>query len=252
MNKHLTQSLKFFLLLVLTLSSGCGPVTAIPSPTLTPAPSQTPTVTPSPTDTPEPIQPTGILIYSDKNNTYSLDLQNKKATVIIPKGNADFPYPILDDNVIYFLQRPNTGTTEQPRQIFKVKLDGTELEQLTFEDSGDKSELSGSTYGKYLAYVERGDTSSIVLFDKTKKESRIIIQDNGFDFHRPSWSPDGKKFSFFRTPKDDPYGSGSVAIPHGHLLVYSLEDEKIMDPIPEKESAIVEASWSPDGKKNSD
>jgi hypothetical protein len=34
MNKPLTQSLKFFLLLALTLSSGCGPLTAIPSPTL--------------------------------------------------------------------------------------------------------------------------------------------------------------------------------------------------------------------------
>lgn len=59
MNKHYTQSLKLFLLTVLILSSGCGPVTAIPSPTLTPASSQTPsadkTMSPSPV---EPFLPT--------------------------------------------------------------------------------------------------------------------------------------------------------------------------------------------------
>ena len=77
-------------------------------------------------------------------------------------------------------------------EVFKVNLDGTGLEQLTFDDnSPDKSELSSSPNSEYLAFVESGDTSSIVLFDKNQGDSRIIMQDGKFDYYQPTWSPTG-------------------------------------------------------------
>jgi Tol biopolymer transport system component len=255
-NKYFSQHLlKILLLLVIAISSGCGPAVIVPPSTSTPAPSQTPTdtATPSPTDTPEPIQPKGILIYSDENSTYALDLQNRKITTIVPSGNADYPYPVIDGNTIYFLQRPKGGIVpggifmEQPHQIFKINLDGTGLEQLTFDDnSHDKSELSGSPNSDYLAYAESGDTSSILLFDKNQRDSRIIMQDSKFDYYQPTWSPNGKYIAFFKTTKDDPYSS--IAVPSGHLILYSIDDKKILEPIPEKESPIFLESWSPDSK----
>jgi len=104
MNKHLTQSLKFFLLLVLALSSGCGPVTAIPSPTLTPAPSQTssadktmspsspvpflPTVTPA--STRQAITPTQSLA-SATLEYYSIVTQEPRSECLPPLTNFAFP-----------------------------------------------------------------------------------------------------------------------------------------------------------------
>lgn len=113
MNKHLTQSLKFFLLLVLALSSGCGPVTAIPSPTLTPAPSQTlsadktmspspiesflPTVTPASTKqaiAPKAITPTRSLA-SATPEYYSIVTQQPGSECLPPLTNFAFPAGVI-------------------------------------------------------------------------------------------------------------------------------------------------------------
>ena len=110
MNKHLTQSLKFFLLLVLALSSGCGPVTAIPSPTLTPAPSQTPSadktsspfsITPffptvTPASTRQAITPTRSLA-SATPEYYSIVTQQPGSECLPPLTNFAFPAGAITD-----------------------------------------------------------------------------------------------------------------------------------------------------------
>lgn len=250
MNKHNSSSiLNTFFLIAVALSSGCGAVTATPSLTLTTSPYQKPmTSVILPTSTTESIQPKGIFIYSDNSNTYALDLESRKITTIISKGNTAYIYPVLDKNNLYFLQSPQNSTTKQQNQILKVKIDGKDLEQLTFDNNGyEKSELSGSSSGKYLTYVENGNTYSIVLYDKSTGKSKTIIHDSEFDFHLPSISPDDKYIAFFREIKNDP--RSSVAIKIGHLFVYSIADGRTIDPIPEKDSPIFLPSWSPDGRK---
>lgn len=106
MNKHLTQSLKFFLLLVLALSSGCGPVTAIPSLTLTPAPSQTPTAklsstapflsTVTPASTRQAITPTRSLASATPEH-YSIVTQQPGNECLPPLTNFAFPAGVITD-----------------------------------------------------------------------------------------------------------------------------------------------------------
>jgi len=236
MNKHLTQSLKFFLLLVLALSSACGPVTAVPSPTLTPAPSQTPTATatPSPTDTPEPIHPKGIIFYSDRNTLYSIDLESQQSKAVLHFPDPNFSLLIVNDSIYLTAFSDKTKQNE----IIKTNLDGTEQQQLTTGGARQINSIDPTNH--YLTFfnedmslliLDLSDNTSKVIAERTKN----IVESISFT----SWSTDGKKLIYNRilNPAID-----NICTP----FIYDITTKS------STELAFVgdgcSANWSPDGK----
>ena len=79
--------------------------------------------------------------------------------------------------------------------IYRVRLDGRDLERLTdspaFDDQAALSPDNGS-----LAFVSsRGGATDIYIMDLASREIRNLTNAPGGDF-RPSWSPDGRTIAF--------------------------------------------------------
>jgi hypothetical protein len=252
MKKRSNQNtLRFLLVIVIALSTGCAPSTVIVSPTATSQPTVKPTntQTPHPTNTPELIQPKGMLIYSDSEAVYSLDLQSKKARPIINTGTKSYPSPVVDNNFVYILKPAQIVDSKimSTNQLFRINLDGTKSEQLTFDEDTylDKFSLSGALNSENLAYVKKGKTYSIVIYDKNQKSTKVITDKKSFDYSPPSWSPDGKKFVFFKAAVSK---RSTMAVQFGNLFLYSLDDGKIIELLPGEIVPMIGPSWSPDGK----
>jgi len=126
--------------------------------------------------------------------------------------------------------------------VFKINLDGSDLEQLTFD--GSSIHFSVSPDGKYLAYSQ--NLNQLYLLDIQTKKSQLVFEKDDFSFIVGSWSPDGKKFLFTQrdlTPEPS-YYSVSPA------FLYTLEDNSVVEFLP----SVIDfgfsstPTWSPDGK----
>lgn len=232
MNKHNTQStLNTFVFITIALSSGCGAITTVPSPTSTPASAQTPseTTTPSPLNTSETIHPEGKLIYYKENAVYSLDLQTHITSIIFSTGWPQYN-PIFINNFYYFT---NGG------DVFRVNIYKPLVEQITL-DIKPIYFYDISPDNKYLAYTDQLD-QEIAILDIENNASAIIPQAKGYEYSSPSWSPNSKSLLYFESPKTP------IKL-YGRLFLYSFENEKAIELLPEKGIYLIAPKWSPDGK----
>lgn len=221
MNKHNTQSiLKYFSLIVIALSSGCGQSV----------------ITNSSTSLPTPFQPKGKIVYSTGYGIFSFDIKSEKTNTIF-SSDQDKYYSFVVQNSIYFSMGDGISG-----DVFKINRDGSNLEQLTFD--GSSIHFSVSPDGKYLGYSQ--NLNQLYLLDIQTKKSQLIFEKDDFGFILGPWSPDGKKFFFTQgdlTPEPS-YYSVSPA------FLYTLEDKKVVELLP----AVTDfgfsstPTWSPDGK----
>jgi Tol biopolymer transport system component len=221
MNKHNTQSiLKWFLLIAITLSSGCTESTIFDSPTLTP----------------EAHQPKGKIIYSTVHSIYSFDIESETTNLIFSTDKVQYYSFVVQDSI--YVSMGNAGVTGD---IFKINLDGSDLEQLTFD--GYIFLFSVSPNGDYLAYSPV--PNQLFILDIQTKKSQLVFEKNDLGFILGPWSPDGKKFFF--TQRDFPPKSSRSVSP---ALLYSLEDKSTVEFLP----AVIDfgyssiPTWSSDGK----
>lgn len=222
MNKYNTQSiLKYFLLVVIALSSGCGQSTVIDSPT----------------STPEPFQPKGIIICSTRHGIFSFDIESEKTNPIF-STDKDLYYSFVVRDSIYVSMGDGISG-----DIFRMNIDGSNLEQLTFD--GSSIHFSISPDGNYLAYGH--NPNQLFVLDIKTKKSQLVYEKNGFSFILGPWSPDSKKFFFTQrdlTPEPSLY-------PVSPAFLYTLEDKSTVEFLP----AVIDfgfpslPTWSPDGKK---
>lgn len=241
MNKHNSLSiLNIFFLITHVLSSGCGAVTAVPIPSLHPTPLQEPT--PSPTNTPEQILIKGILIYSDFENIYAVDLQNQ-TTKVVYRSDFSVPQYFTANNTLY-IALPTTQNEEGTwrHQLFELGIDGNIGEQLTFVD--DMSQAVGfNDKVDYLTYLS--EKRSLILLDVKNKRIQVIAEHDpniAFEYIFPiSWSPDNKRLLYGRFSMPDSSTSPCS------LFVFDIEDNKSIELFPGKTSDML-AKWSPDGK----
>lgn len=251
MNKYNARSiLNIFFLITIALSSGCGQSTLTDSPTLTPAPPQTltTTITSSPTNIP---RLNGYLVYSDIENIFLFNFQDETVKPLYRVGEGyTFSEPFVDSNTIYFLSRFRTDNTKgDVYQLFKMNFDGNEIEQLTFDANSpfDKFLLSGSSNGNKLAYIQKGNPYSVVIFDKDTKAVDVITDKDGHNYYLPSWSPDGKKVIFFKQGLEEQ--TANYVLNFGSLMHYSVDTGEIKELLSGEIIPIIKPSWSPDGKK---
>ena len=241
MKRHyLTIILNTFFLLIITLSSGCVAVTAVPIPTLHPTPLHVPTS--SPTNMPEQIRIKGIVIYSDFENIYAVDLQ-KQITKVIYRSDFGMPQYFTADNTLY-IALPTTQNEEGTwrHQIFELGINGIIGKQLTFVD--DMRQVVGFNEQKgYLTYLS--EKQSLILLDVKNNKTQVVANHDPnivFEYILPiSWSPNNNKLLYgrFSTP-------GSSTSPCA-LFLFDIENNKSIELFPGKTSDML-AEWSPDEK----
>ena len=220
MNKYFTQNiLKFVFLIASILSSGCGQSIAIDSPTLTP----------------EIPQPTGTIIYSTIHGIFSFDIESETTNTIFSTDKVIY-YFFVVHGFIYV----SMGDYGVSGDIFKINLDGSDLERLTSD--GDIFLFSVAPDNKHVAYSR--PLNQLYLLDIQTKKSQLIFQKKDFDFILGPWSPEGKKFFFTQR------GTAPERYPISPAFLYTLEDKTTVEFIP----AVIDfgfssiPTWSPDGK----
>jgi Tol biopolymer transport system component len=221
MNKHNIQAiLKWFLFMSIALSSGCTESTLFASPT----------------STPEAHHPKGKIIYSTVHSICWFDIESETTNIIFStKNNLYYSFVVQDS--IYF----SMGDVGVTGDIFKINLDGSDLEQLTFDE--DNFLFSVSSNGDYLAYSDT--LNHLFILDIQTKKSQLVFEKDDFGFILGPWSPDGKKFFF--TERNFPLKSSRSVSP---ALLYSLEDKSTVEFLP----AVIDfgfsslPTWLPDGK----
>ena len=133
--------------------------------------------------------------------------------------------------------------------IYRVRPDGTGLEQLT-DDPAYDDQGALSPDGKQLVFVSSrsGHANLWILELATKRVKRLTKHDNG-DF-RPAWSPDGKwvAFSSDRNSKK-PKGRSGFTIDHSTEIYLVRPDGSDLRRLTKSQAFVGSPSWSRDGKK---
>lgn len=224
MNNHFTQNIpRFLLLIVITLSSGCGQSTLADSPTLTVAASQTPT--------PSPINLIDKLVYSDFQNIYVVDFQNQEIKTLINISRTDrapYTYRIVG-NFVYIEQVSSEKTAQV--DIFKADLSGRIIEQIT--KNGIDTFYDVSPNSNYLTY--RNTDGQLVLLNIKTRTSKLVDEAPSVPEFL-SWSPDSEKFIFMSLKPDSAW----------HLFLFSITENELIELSPHinpNDSPV----WSPDG-----
>lgn len=242
MNKHNIQSiLKLFLLIVISLSSGCKQSTTTDSPTSTSVQTQAPTniATPEPTDTPEIAYLEGTLIYSTKNGIFSFNLQTKESKVISNTEKKQDRLFVVN-NSIYMLRDASSDATQF--EIFKMDLDGSNLKQLTSD--GNKFSFAISPNEDYIAYSP--EINELSLYDLKTGVSQIAIKKTGYSFTVGAWSPDGGMFVFSETElPPNIWGNNYLYTMDSGISTKLLPDELGIEVL----GYGSQPAWSPDGKR---
>ena len=117
--------------------------------------------------------------------------------------------------------------------IWTMKLDGTDLKQLTKEKSRWFLQLQWSPDGSRIAYSAGGEARHHV-YAVAVTTGKVARLSSGEDSHTPSWSPDGKRLVY----------SCVRQFPDWHTRVVNADgthDGKLAD-------NAIHARWSPDGK----
>ncbi|MEW6126828.1 MAG: protein kinase [Acidobacteriota bacterium] len=200
---------------------------------------------------------------------------------------TDFPheefFPSLspDGNTIVYGRRTANGW-----DIFRQRVGGFNVQNLTENFSGDDTQPAFSPNGEYIAFRSERDGGGVFVMGASGESVRRL-SDRGPAFH-PAWSPDSQEVIFteerFRDPRErqvSPHRLWAVNLkslekrlistndvvqpqwsPNGHRLAYWASDESSQRDIwtmtPKGESAVRVTNdaatdwnpiWSPDGKQ---
>jgi TolB protein len=196
------------------------------------------------------ISPTSVgLFLSDA------DGQNERP--LIPATSRDYNAAFSADGKWIIFTSERAG----PANIYRVRPDGSELEQLTaspsFDDQGALSPDGGT-----LAFVStrEGGTANIWLLDLASHHAVNLTNSNSGNF-RPSWSPDGRWIAF-TSDRDTPHrriapdarppgGSGCCGWELLHLTaVYIVHpDGSNLRRLTPLDQSAESPKWSSDGKR---
>ena len=240
------RTLAVLILLLVGLGAGCdmgsqdtpSPAPTIPSPstpphtltlvpTLTPTPRPTRTPTVVPTNTPEPTDTPGPLVTPTRAKT---------ALTKVVFGR----------------------TINQESNIWKMNLDGSEMQQITHETlPGAAGQVCVSPDGRWIGYVyyhygnPREEIHSLKLIRVDGTAARVLVDRVSVSIEDLAWSPDSRQIAF---SLKDYQNIGGPAFDHGicsvdiasgeQRLIVPGTGQMIRDGFPWAYSHPV---WSPDG-----
>jgi hypothetical protein len=164
--------------------------------------------------------------------TYHVDNGFSEFTPLVPQSNMAQPTPD-ESGWIYF-----TRTFPfQRAEIWRIRLDGTDMERAGPEAADDERELqpAPNADGSFIALLSnRGLSSGLTL--RILDRSTGSLQSLGLEARRPRWSPDYSEIAFLRDSRLE------VIKPDGSGLEVLIEASAFLD------DAQGQLDWSPDGK----
>ena len=145
-----------------------------------------------------------------------------------------------------------------PVHIFSSKLDGSDVQQVTFSATGFEGYPTVSPDGAYVAYDGQDDEFGanqgiwVARVDGAGSPERLTIAPRGFIDSSPAWSPDGSKIAFVRARLS---GCGWRCRSHGRPAgfkgsVYLMRSDgsHVHRLTPDNGHSWADASWAPDSK----
>lgn len=244
MNKHNSLSiLNIFFLIATALSSGCGAVTAVPSPAIISMPTQTLTATAARGI----FHPKGMIFYSDTHHIYSIDLQTQKTKTVFETAELLVDTTIIK-NKLYITTSAINNQSPYLAEIIRLDLDGTNREQLTSTTEENSSYFlqSISPNENYLVYYGR---RTILILNTKTNSIQSITEEDSHRYFSISWSPDSKTVFFL----DAVFSSSGWG--KSRLLEYSIDNESLETILPDfpdpsfildPENPAGAVTWSPD------
>jgi Tol biopolymer transport system component len=164
-----------------------------------------------------------------------LDLASLKADRLTSSGGLSYrPKWSPDGKLIAF-----SRTVDNTSQVFVMDSDGSNLRQLTFDNS-PATFLEWSPDNRIIAYALRsvdGLQDDIHLIDIVSGESTKLPEVLGRKWAF-QWSLDGRKAAFF---------SGDIVAGTGTMYILELNDSKLISPA--ENALLFESVWSPDGRQ---
>jgi TolB protein len=163
-------------------------------------PTLTITILPVDTETNSPTSATSELpdmVLSSKTQmntpkTPTITLSPSSTLTSSPEPTITFtPTPIGGGGLIAFHSNLSGNN-----DIYVMKVDGTDLRQLTHE-SADERAPSWSPDGGSIAYKSNIDGDYDIYVIDLQTGNRWKVTDNDCDDHAPVWSPDGRQFVFY-------------------------------------------------------
>lgn len=135
------------------------------------------------------------------------------------------------------------GTTWQDREkdIFRINIDGTGLENLTGQPVRHYRSLSLSPDGGRIAYNRLSDCYGIWTMDPDGTDTRLVAGSDEFRCtYMPRWSPDGTRIAFTSTRGQVGFAIYVIDADGGSFRNVSYPLEETGQNFP--------AGWSPDGR----
>lgn len=116
---------------------------------------------------------------------------------IRPPFEYTYPSPSPDGQWIVF-DANHSGT----EQVYKMRLDGTDLTQLTFGETANRTAVFSPDGAKIVFQSERDGNREVYVMNADGSGQRNLSL-NGFEDSHPKWSPDGSRI-IFDSARDDP------------------------------------------------
>jgi TolB protein len=171
---------------------------------------------------------------------------------LVPGTQIDYNVSFsFDDQWVVFTSERN-GSAD----IYRARVDGTGLEQLTASPAYD-DQAALSPDNRSMAFVSsRGDGSTdIYVLDLESREVRNLTRSPGGDF-RPSWSPDGQMIAFSSDRgtglphQDYPGPAGKWEhVQAANIYVIHTDGTELRKLTTDTEMMAGSPKWSPDGKE---
>lgn len=185
----------------------------------------------------------GRLIFTRVNNglqdLYTMDLNGKNLQQVTTSYALDDWGSWSRDTLrIVFMSNRIPDTTHAVHyHIFTMNSDGSNVAQLTFEDSADSYNPAWSPDGTKIIFASTRDGNREIYVMDPNGANTIRLTNNPAADEQPAWSPDGSKIAFV----SDRDGNTEIYVmnPDGTGQV-NITNDPGTDVLP---------AWSPDGKK---
>lgn len=192
----------------------------------------------------------GTIYYNCETKLVSFQTDIANFTELINDDPLQFlDLELIRDKIYFsktiFVPQGNQGNKAfGPNEIFRIGLDGNNLEQITSDLYEDRN-MSGSQSNAYIIYMSdhegepEEERYKLILLDTENLSKETLLEiDRPFKL---KWSPQGNKIAVLLNASSKKSDSG--------IMIFSLQQDKVITSISGEKFKNSVLTWSPDGQQ---